>query len=278
MFGDAFNRFMNDINNTYQSSVRINGVPHLHSQTSTSRSRNYPQNHPRQDPSSSRHHQTHGHHSSSSRRRTSSSSSSGNSRQMNFGQIESSLDQIFSGMEQNINARIESMFDFNNFPYGNSHNSRTRTTSSSSSSSRNQNRQEQRAADRRDGQTRSARSLYNRLNEISRTIDRANREERERRRERRMRQETQDRRNRGHREEGRSSRNRGLTDDQIKTLKRHEYTKQDDECTICMDDFVMSYVVRTLPCKHYFHADCIDPWLRQNASCPTCRANVVIPT
>lgn len=65
---------------------------------------------------------------------------------------------------------------------------------------------------------------------------------------------------------------RGLTESQMKKLRRHQWTKQDDQCTICMEDYVLSFIVRTLPCKHYFHVECIDPWLKRNASCPTCRA------
>jgi len=68
-----------------------------------------------------------------------------------------------------------------------------------------------------------------------------------------------------------SSNAEGLTDAEIKRFKRHQFTKDEGVCSICMDDYIIAYTVRTLPCKHYFHVECIDPWLRRNASCPDCR-------
>ena len=43
-------------------------------------------------------------------------------------------------------------------------------------------------------------------------------------------------------------------------------------CPICHEE---DCVVRTvLPCKHEFHVHCIDRWLKNNNSCPVCRAKV----
>jgi E3 ubiquitin-protein ligase RNF13 len=33
------------------------------------------------------------------------------------------------------------------------------------------------------------------------------------------------------------------------------------ECSICLEDYVEGDNLRTLPCKHEFHADCVDAWL-----------------
>ena len=46
-------------------------------------------------------------------------------------------------------------------------------------------------------------------------------------------------------------------------------------CAICIMDFELDEEVRVLPCKHYFHTDCVDSWLKMNATCPTCRANIL---
>lgn len=46
----------------------------------------------------------------------------------------------------------------------------------------------------------------------------------------------------------------------------------DTECTICLSEFVSGEHVRVLPrCSHGFHAGCINQWLSDHPSCPTCR-------
>ncbi|XP_061368489.1 E3 ubiquitin-protein ligase SDIR1-like [Gastrolobium bilobum] len=42
-------------------------------------------------------------------------------------------------------------------------------------------------------------------------------------------------------------------------------------CTTCLDQVKWGVLVRTLPCLHQFHANCIDPWLRQQGACPVCK-------
>ncbi|XP_028794836.1 putative RING-H2 finger protein ATL21A [Neltuma alba] len=43
-------------------------------------------------------------------------------------------------------------------------------------------------------------------------------------------------------------------------------------CSICLSDYQPQDSLRTIPdCNHYFHANCIDSWLRMNATCPLCR-------
>eukprot|EP01006_Ploeotia_vitrea_P029226 TRINITY_DN61805_c0_g1_i2.p1 TRINITY_DN61805_c0_g1~~TRINITY_DN61805_c0_g1_i2.p1 ORF type:complete len:836 (+),score=32.79 TRINITY_DN61805_c0_g1_i2:29-2509(+) len=48
----------------------------------------------------------------------------------------------------------------------------------------------------------------------------------------------------------------------------------DEECAICMDGFAENGIVRTLPCFHTFHRDCIDKWLHGNKHCPICREDI----
>ncbi|KAI9032354.1 hypothetical protein DFJ74DRAFT_764051 [Hyaloraphidium curvatum] len=46
-------------------------------------------------------------------------------------------------------------------------------------------------------------------------------------------------------------------------------------CPICLDDYPPSSLVRELPCGHFFHAACVDPWLAErNGVCPCCKADV----
>lgn len=42
-------------------------------------------------------------------------------------------------------------------------------------------------------------------------------------------------------------------------------------CAICKDDIVVDEKAKRLPCKHYYHGDCIIPWLGIRNTCPVCR-------
>ncbi|KAL1364292.1 putative RING-H2 finger protein ATL21A [Arachis hypogaea] len=46
----------------------------------------------------------------------------------------------------------------------------------------------------------------------------------------------------------------------------------DNLCSICLCEYQPKETLRTIPeCNHYFHANCIDGWLKMNATCPLCR-------
>nr|CAI9709272.1 unnamed protein product [Rangifer tarandus platyrhynchus] len=46
---------------------------------------------------------------------------------------------------------------------------------------------------------------------------------------------------------------------------------QTPECAVCLEDLVGGDPIRSLPCKHIYHVDCIDEWLTRSFSCPLCR-------
>jgi hypothetical protein len=48
-------------------------------------------------------------------------------------------------------------------------------------------------------------------------------------------------------------------------------------CPICLEDYVSGEsTVRELPCRHLFHPECVDSFLRQNSSlCPMCKKSVL---
>jgi len=51
-----------------------------------------------------------------------------------------------------------------------------------------------------------------------------------------------------------------------------EQIKDNNSCSICLEDFGDDDQIRVLLCKHYFHTDCIDRWLtEENVRCPLCR-------
>lgn len=43
------------------------------------------------------------------------------------------------------------------------------------------------------------------------------------------------------------------------------------ECSICMDSVALGQEVTVLPCKHWFHGECVSAWLREHDTCPHCR-------
>ncbi|KAI9706972.1 MAG: hypothetical protein M1820_004559 [Bogoriella megaspora] len=47
------------------------------------------------------------------------------------------------------------------------------------------------------------------------------------------------------------------------------------ECSICMDEVTLDDTVRVLPCKHWFHPDCIEAWLKEHDTCPHCREGIM---
>ena len=56
---------------------------------------------------------------------------------------------------------------------------------------------------------------------------------------------------------------------------KNSYAEEAPSCVICLEDFKSGDTIRELPCNHSFHSDCVDTWLRRNASCPNCRATIL---
>lgn len=46
------------------------------------------------------------------------------------------------------------------------------------------------------------------------------------------------------------------------------------ECAICFNDFMINEELPELPCKHYFHEQCLLQWFQITKSCPLCRKNI----
>ncbi|KAK1834588.1 hypothetical protein QBC39DRAFT_343470 [Podospora conica] len=45
-------------------------------------------------------------------------------------------------------------------------------------------------------------------------------------------------------------------------------------CVVCVDDLTKGEKVTALPCGHFFHGECVVPWLKMHNTCPTCRGPV----
>lgn len=46
------------------------------------------------------------------------------------------------------------------------------------------------------------------------------------------------------------------------------------ECSVCKEEYCLDEPVRKLPCLHYFHSECIVPWLELHDTCPVCRKSL----
>ncbi|CAM0943072.1 unnamed protein product [Alopecurus aequalis] len=56
---------------------------------------------------------------------------------------------------------------------------------------------------------------------------------------------------------------------------RRPPAQEDSHCTVCLEEYQAKDVVRVLPyCGHAFHVACIDAWLKQQSTCPICRASM----
>ncbi|KAL1199320.1 E3 ubiquitin-protein ligase [Cardamine amara subsp. amara] len=56
--------------------------------------------------------------------------------------------------------------------------------------------------------------------------------------------------------------------------KKRIISGEDASCCICLARYGDDEQVRELPCSHVFHVDCVDKWLKINATCPLCKKEV----
>lgn len=61
----------------------------------------------------------------------------------------------------------------------------------------------------------------------------------------------------------------------VKIDSSHIQQGGDNTCPICLNEMVVGEDARLLRCHHIFHKQCVDEWLRVNASCPTCRKRIL---
>ncbi|OLN95776.1 putative RING finger protein P32A8.03c [Colletotrichum chlorophyti] len=74
------------------------------------------------------------------------------------------------------------------------------------------------------------------------------------------------------------------TEDALNKLQRKKVDKEmlgpdgKTECTICIDDFKEGDDATVLPCKHWFHDQCVVMWLKEHNTCPICRTPIEEPS
>ncbi|CAH2070494.1 unnamed protein product [Thlaspi arvense] len=58
-------------------------------------------------------------------------------------------------------------------------------------------------------------------------------------------------------------------------VKGQKIGKGGIECAVCLNEFEDEEPLRWMPpCRHTFHASCIDVWLSSRSTCPVCRADL----
>ncbi|KAJ7944033.1 RING-H2 finger protein [Quillaja saponaria] len=78
--------------------------------------------------------------------------------------------------------------------------------------------------------------------------------------------------------------NKGLKKKVVQSLPKFTYInnnpnkwKASSECAICLAEFAEGDEIRVMPqCGHGFHVGCIDTWLGNHSSCPSCRQILVV--
>jgi len=65
-------------------------------------------------------------------------------------------------------------------------------------------------------------------------------------------------------------------DDKVKLKLDITEAKQKGEspCAVCQSDIEVGNKVSELPCKHTFHAECIQNWGKYKQTCPICRSKI----
>ncbi|XP_047618984.1 E3 ubiquitin-protein ligase RNF133 [Phacochoerus africanus] len=64
---------------------------------------------------------------------------------------------------------------------------------------------------------------------------------------------------------------------QLRVLKEgdDEVGPNGDSCVVCFELYKPNDTVRILTCKHFFHKNCIDPWVLAHGTCPMCKCDIL---
>ncbi|KAM3910635.1 E3 ubiquitin-protein ligase RNF128 isoform 2-T2 [Leptodactylus fuscus] len=64
---------------------------------------------------------------------------------------------------------------------------------------------------------------------------------------------------------------------QLRTIKQGDKVlgPDGDSCAVCIEAYKANDVVRILTCNHFFHKNCIDPWLLEHRTCPMCKCDIL---
>jgi len=52
------------------------------------------------------------------------------------------------------------------------------------------------------------------------------------------------------------------------------FPEDKNTCPICLSGYEEGEEIRTIPCLHFYHRECIDEWLSQSKECPLCKMKI----
>ncbi|KAM6202276.1 E3 ubiquitin-protein ligase RNF133 [Rhynchocyon petersi] len=61
----------------------------------------------------------------------------------------------------------------------------------------------------------------------------------------------------------------------LQVLKEGDKEIHGDSCVVCFDPYQPTDTIRVLTCKHFFHKNCIDPWILAHGTCPICKRDIL---
>ena len=67
----------------------------------------------------------------------------------------------------------------------------------------------------------------------------------------------------------------GVPDVTQSTLPTHSYESGGGKCAICQEEYEVGDTIKTLPCLHLYHDQCISHWLASSKLCPICQHSIV---
>lgn len=77
-------------------------------------------------------------------------------------------------------------------------------------------------------------------------------------------------------EAGAAARVVGLDEKTIQSYPKIVVDKDESSCPICLAEYIAGEIAKSMPeCKHCFHIDCVDKWLKLNTTCPVCRKSLL---
>jgi hypothetical protein len=60
----------------------------------------------------------------------------------------------------------------------------------------------------------------------------------------------------------------------LPVTKHKRDSNEEVNCSICLENFKLNDNVIKLPCKHEFHPECLNGWLKNKSTCPMCRCEI----